>query len=63
MVHPVFLSYARATSRPYAEALHRELGDLAFLDTSDIDTGEQFPFVIVDALLGARVVVVFMDAL
>ncbi|MCW5782700.1 MAG: toll/interleukin-1 receptor domain-containing protein, partial [Nitrospirales bacterium] len=61
MSHPVFISYARTTSRQHAEALHRELGDLAFFDTSDIETGEQFPEVLVDALLDAKVVVVFVD--
>ncbi|MDR4496202.1 MAG: hypothetical protein R3B74_17645 [Nitrospirales bacterium] len=42
MSHPVFISYARTTSRPYAEALHRKLGELSFFDTSDIEAGEQF---------------------
>ena len=64
MPHPVFISYARKTSREPAEALHRELGGesgLAFLDTSDIDAGEQFPKVLIDALLDAKVIVVFAD--
>lgn len=61
MSHPVFISYARSTSRQHAEALHRELGELAFFDTSDIETGEQFPEALVDALLDAKVVVIFAD--
>jgi TIR domain len=64
MAHPVFISYARKTSRELAEGLHRELGGesgLAFLDTSDIEAGEQFPKVLVDALLDAKVIVVFAD--
>jgi hypothetical protein len=61
MSHPVFISYARTTSRQHAEALHRELGELSFFDTSDIETGEQFPEVLVDALLDAKVVVIFAD--
>jgi tetratricopeptide (TPR) repeat protein len=62
--HPVFISYARKTSRAYAEALHRELGGdtgLAFLDTSEIETLQKFPAEISDALLAAKVVVVFAD--
>jgi len=44
--HPVFISYARETSKAYAEALHRELGGeggLAFLDTLDIEALQKFP--------------------
>jgi hypothetical protein len=64
MPHPVFISYARKTCREPAEELHRELGGesgLAFLDTSDIEAGEQFPRILVDALLDAKVIVVFAD--
>lgn len=61
MSHPVFISYARSTSRQHAEALHRELGELTFFDTSDIEAGEQFPEALVDALLDAKVVVVLVD--
>ena len=61
MSYPVFISYARTTSRQDAEALHRKLGELAFFDTSNIETGEQFPDALVDALLDAKVVVVFVD--
>jgi tetratricopeptide (TPR) repeat protein len=62
--HPVFISYARTTSASQAKALHRELGGddgLAFLDTSDIETLQKFPAEISDALLAAKVVVVFAD--
>ncbi|QSQ23237.1 toll/interleukin-1 receptor domain-containing protein [Pyxidicoccus parkwayensis] len=59
---PVFISYARSTSREQAEALHRALGEeVAFLDTSGIELGQRFPGVLADALLGARVIVVFVD--
>jgi hypothetical protein len=64
MPYPVFISYARKTSREPAEGLHRELGGesgIAFLDTSDIEAGEQFPRVLVDALLDAKVIAVFAD--
>src|ERR1700736_3585886 len=64
MPHPVFIPYARKTSREPAGGLHRELGGesgLAFLDTSDIEAGEQFPKLLVDALLDAKVIVVFAD--
>ena len=62
--HPVFISYAHTTSRAHAEALHRELGGekgLAFLDTSDIETLQKFPAEISEALLAAKVVVIFAD--
>lgn len=59
---PVFISYARKTSREEAEALQRQLGEsVAFLDTSNIEAGEHFPKLLADALLGAKVVVVFAD--
>jgi hypothetical protein len=62
MSPPVFISYARKTSRPFAEELHRALGaETAFLDTSDIEAGDRFPERLVEALLGARVVVLFAD--
>lgn len=62
MTQPVFISYARDTSREHAEALHRALGErTAFLDTQDIATGERFPEALVDALFGARVVVIFAE--
>jgi hypothetical protein len=60
MERPVFLSYARSVSAAEARALHLELGgDQAFLDTSNIEVGEQFPEAFTEALLGSRVVVVF----
>lgn len=62
MTHPVFISYARDASRDKAQALHRALGgDVAFLDTDDIASGERFPEALVDALFGARVVVIFAE--
>lgn len=61
MAHPVFISYARRTSREAALALHQALGDEAFLDSSDIEDGEQFPRAIIEALLGSQVVVVLAD--
>jgi hypothetical protein len=61
MAHPVFISYARRTSREAAEKLHAALGDEAFLDSSDIEDGELFPRAIIEALLASRVVVVLAD--
>jgi len=62
MSQPVFISYARRKSLAYAETLHRELGtELAFLDTSDIEQGDHLPDRLADALLAAKVVVVFVD--
>lgn len=66
MSHPVFISYARATSRQQAEALQRELKTRrvdAYLDTSDIEIDDQFPKAILEGLLAAQVVVVFADEL
>lgn len=60
---PVFISYARASSGPAAADLRRELGELAFLDTSEIETGQRFPAALANALLGAKVVVLFADEL
>lgn len=60
--HPVFISYARKANLKHAVALHERLGaDLAFLDSEDIALGEQFPPALVDALFGARVVVIFAE--
>ena len=62
MSQPVFISYARKTSRQFAEQLHQALGaDTAFLDSSDIEVGERFPETIADALFASRVVVIFAD--
>ncbi|WP_163992795.1 tetratricopeptide repeat protein [Pyxidicoccus caerfyrddinensis] len=59
---PVFISYARETSRADAEALQRALGpDLAFLDSTGVQHGQRFPTVLVEALLGSRMVVAFLD--
>jgi hypothetical protein len=61
MPHPVFISYARRSSLEDAQRLHLALGDEAFLDSSDIEDGEQFPRAIIEALLASRVVVVLAD--
>ncbi|MEN0067778.1 MAG: TIR domain-containing protein [Myxococcota bacterium] len=58
--HPVFLSYARRSSLEAARTLAGRLGDdTAFLDTEDVALGETFPAVLRDAVLEARVMVVF----
>jgi len=65
MAEPVFISYARSSSRAYAQALQGALAQTdtpAFLDTQDIQLGAQFPRVLADAILGARVFVLFADA-
>jgi hypothetical protein len=65
VIEPVFISYARATSRDEAEALHdalTEAGCGVFLDSTDIEAGDPIPLGVVDALLGAKLVVVFADA-
>src|ERR1035438_6915410 len=59
MFHPVFISYARNASAQHARALADRLGDLSFLDTSEIDDGDQFPQRLLDSLLAARVIVIF----
>lgn len=64
MSSSVFISYARNTSRVHAEALYEALGGstgLAFLDTTGIDAGDPIPPVLLEALLGSRVVVLFAD--
>lgn len=66
MTRPVFLSYARAASGTSARVLHDALGGaaddgLAFLDEHDIPYGKTIPQPLADALLGARVVVVFFE--
>jgi hypothetical protein len=59
MARRVFISYARTSSLPQATALAERLGDEAFLDTNEIADGEEFPSGLIEALLDARVVVVF----
>lgn len=64
MSPPVFISYARGTSIARAQALHHSLGGpggQSFLDTTNIDKEEHFPRQLVEALLSARVVVLFVD--
>ena len=65
MTYPVFISYARGSTQTEAKALHHALGGqdgLAFLDTTDIQPGATFPRELVEAVLGARCIVVFADA-
>ncbi len=57
----VFISYARATNRAAAVALHERLGAAAYLDSEFIELGDRFPERLVDALFAARVVVVLAD--
>src|SRR5512147_1135127 len=61
MQRPVFISYARRASATHAEALHRALNGAAFLDTTDIEAGEQFPRILIDALFAAKAVVIFAE--
>lgn len=64
MSPPVFISYARKTSREHAEALWRALGEKeSFLDSSNLEAGDRIPESLVEGLLGSRVVVVFADEL
>src|SRR5690348_3147815 len=61
---PVFISFARAASLSSARSIHaalQSIGITAFLDESGIETGDQFPAVIMDALLASRVVVVLAE--
>jgi hypothetical protein len=66
MSNPVFISYSREASRVHAQALYQELNSvnsgLAFLDTHDIGQREQIPSGLAEALLGARIFVIFLDA-
>ena len=57
----VFISYSRQASAVEARALAEALGSRAYFDVADVEAGEQVPSGIVDALLGARVVVVFAE--
>jgi hypothetical protein len=61
MPAPIFISYARRTSQTAARALKAQLGDLAFLDESGIETREQFTKVIANSLMEASLAVVFAD--
>jgi hypothetical protein len=61
-VRPVFISYARLSAAREATALRDELGpDLAFLDSTDIAAGDLIPDSITGAILGASIVVIFLD--
>lgn len=59
MARPVFISYARDSSTREATALAERLGEEAFIDTRGIADGEPFPQALIEAVLGARVVIVF----
>jgi tetratricopeptide (TPR) repeat protein len=59
MSSPVFISYARSASAAEAQSFADRLGDLAFLDTDDIEDGDDFPQRLLDGVLDARVVVIF----
>src|ERR1017187_3664241 len=59
MPRPVFISYSRRASVADAQALAARLGDLAFLDTSAIDDGDDFPQRLLDGILDASIVVIF----
>src|ERR1019366_8550498 len=61
MPAPIFISYARRTSLNEARALKAQLGDLAFLDETEIPSREQFAKVIAKGLMEARLAVVFAD--
>lgn len=64
MPKPIVISYARTTSADQAKNLFDELGGspgLAFLDTSDIEAGDQFPTALAEAILASRVMVLFLD--
>ena len=55
----VFISYAHDAGSAEANALALTLGEAAFLDETTIEDGEEFPPRLIEALLDARVVVVF----
>jgi hypothetical protein len=56
---PVFISYARRSTRTFAEELQQRLGErLCFLDTEDIEPLDHFPRRLSEGLLGSRLVVV-----
>lgn len=59
MTRPVFISYSRRASVADAQALAAKLGGLAFLDTTEIDDGDQFPQCLLDGILDASIVVIF----
>ena len=60
MGKPVFISYARRASRDVVLRLYAALGaEQVFLDSGNIEDGDRFPRVLAEAVLDARVVVVF----
>lgn len=61
MARSVFISYAHTANQVHAEALSANLGDLAFLDVAQIEDGDPFPQQLLDNLLDASVVVIFVS--
>jgi tetratricopeptide (TPR) repeat protein len=62
--YQVFISYARSSSASCARAVRSALEETetpVFLDENDISLGDRFTEVLVDALLGARVIVMLLD--
>jgi hypothetical protein len=58
---PIFLSYAREASKEFVPQLYAKLGpEQVFLHTEEIEHGNLFPRTLSEALLNARVVVVFL---
>ncbi|HLM47815.1 MAG TPA: toll/interleukin-1 receptor domain-containing protein, partial [Myxococcaceae bacterium] len=56
------MSYARGSAETSARALHAALGEeLAFLDSRGLEPGDPIPEDLLDALLGSRAVVLFVD--
>src|SRR5205823_6258781 len=59
---PVFISYTRQHSSELAQALWQRLGDdTAYLDTADIEHDEDFVDKLIEGVLGAKVIVLFLD--
>ncbi|HZH77892.1 MAG TPA: toll/interleukin-1 receptor domain-containing protein [Archangium sp.] len=62
VAQPLFISYARGSAETSARALHAALGEeLAFLDSRGLEPGDPIPEDLLDALLGSRAVVLFLD--
>jgi len=63
---PVFISYARKTSKESAIALYNALGGengVAFLDQQMLALGDEFPAALTNAILNSRIFVLFADDL
>jgi Flp pilus assembly protein TadD len=57
----IFISYARRSAAPFAQALHAALGDRSFLDETEIADGAEIPKALLDGLLASNVFVAFVD--